>query len=124
MAEIKTIENRSWSVTYTGTLAICSTQKPESPDVFARLRKKCKKLGVAFPESLCAINGAFLGTVQKVADVWLDDDGETASDHPELVPENYLDWWSDDCFGWVLSDPKPEPAIPVKGKLGLWTLRL
>jgi hypothetical protein len=121
MAGIKTIENRSWTTKYTGKLVICSTATPEAKRWFDETREKVKRLGLTFPESGCAINGAALGTVEFNHLVWLDDGGNPVTDSPTLETADCQDWWDDEMIGWIFTNPKPfAKPIPVKGALGLW----
>jgi len=127
VAGIKMIENRGWKTARFGTLAICATKKPEPPEVFDEMRLKCKKLRVPFPEELCAINGACIGTVEMVGIVYSDHGLARSDQHKQIawLPLNVARrWWDESCFGWVMRKAKAITPFPVSGKQGLFTLNI
>jgi len=116
MAGIKTVENRSWSTMYSGTLAIVSSAKPDK-QAMTDMRRKLGRL-----PDICNVNGAILGTVELTGMLWTADDGVAESDHPR-VTQKMLDWWNDDGVGWIVERPKRLPSpIPYKGRLGLYNI--
>ena len=123
IAGIKTVENRSWAPRQApGIMAICSTATPDAARWWQPMREKCAALGVTFPEALCRINGAILGTVSNDFIVWLNN-GDTVTDST-TTPEEYIrDWYNPGTIGWILTGPRRLAApIPIKGRLGLYNL--
>ena len=118
VAGVKNIENRTWHTYYSGALAIHASA---SPDRNAE-REMRAMLGVAYPETLCAVTGAIIGVVDLTALVWTAQDGVTETDHPTLT-ENALAWWNRDCVGFVLENARAlKTPLTCKGALGLWTV--
>lgn len=40
----------------------------------------------------------------------------------DCVRDHPSNWAQDDCWHWVLENPRPLPFRAMKGKLGLWTI--
>ena len=116
IAKIKTVENRSWSTMYSGTLAIVSSAKPDRQ----AMEDMESKYGILPPE--CYIHGAILGTVDVTGMLWTAEDGVAESDHPR-VTKKMLAWWNPDSVGWIMERPKRLPSpVPYKGRLGLYSI--
>jgi hypothetical protein len=124
IAGIKNVENRSWPPKHTpGLLAIVSTATPDAVKWWQPMRDRCKNLGVTFPEELCRINGAVLGTVEFNYVVWMDEHGTPESDHPRLKKSAIMTWWNTDSIGFIFEHPRRlVTPIPIKGQLGLYNL--
>lgn len=123
MAGIKNVENRSWLTRYAGPLAIVSTKNPDAAKWWGPMRGKCQKLGVAFPEELCRINGAVLGVVDFNYLIGYDAEGFAVTDHPTLTPVDFKDWWDPDMIGFIFENPRVlNTPIPISGRLSLYTL--
>jgi hypothetical protein len=100
MAGVKDVENRSWTTTHRGELAIHAGIRVEADALVSH--------GHLLPPGDLP-RGAMLGTVRLVD-----------------VVENYPSVWaSPGQWHWVLADPKllPQP-MPMTGRLGLWTWRV
>lgn len=122
MAGLKNIENRTWLVKYRGALAIVSTKVPSEPAYWRKARNLCARLGLAFPESLCEIDGAVLGVVELTGLVGYDERGKVAIDHEDPASIK-LDWWNRDGFGFILENPRRlYHPIKIRGALGLYNL--
>ncbi len=123
IAGIKTVENRSWAPKLAqGTIAIVSTASPEEAIWWESTREKCRKMKVAFPEALCKINGAILGTVTFNHVMWESDKGKVETNAGKLPP-NWKTWWIPDMVGFIFKNPKQLlRPIPLKGRLGLYAL--
>lgn len=94
----KDIENRSWSTSFRGPLAIHSSMKAGGPDSWSMPR------GVRRPTEDDLSLGAILGVVDVVN-----------------VVEASRSKWFGGPYGWVLRNPRPlSRPIRTKGKLGLW----
>jgi hypothetical protein len=126
IAGIKNVENRSWSPKHApGTMAIVSTATPDAAKWWQPLREKCAALGVTFPEELCKINGAVLGTVEFNYFVWTnpDEGGRHETDSLTLTDAEVGNWWNPDYIGFLFENPKRlATQIPIKGQLGIYTL--
>lgn len=124
IAGIKTVENRTWKPrTRLGRMAIVSTAKPESAAAWQAAREKCRRLGKEFPESLCSINSAILGTVVFNSTIWRGYMQQIHTDHLTIDPGLLMDWWNDDIIGWILEKPlRLQHPIPYRGQLGLYTI--
>jgi hypothetical protein len=97
----KTIETRSWSTRYRGSLAIHATKTPD--------RVVCRNFGYDPAIISC---GAILGVVQLVDCVQFP--------NPKTPPDKYGDF-TVGRWGWLLADVTKLPApVPVKGYQGLW----
>lgn len=111
MAGHKRVENRSWSTSLRGRLAIHAGRSRASDD---RAITLFRLLGIDFPDEF--VRGAILGTVEVV----------------DLLPqEDYLAAYGNDrvnramAFGplcWVLQNPRPCRPIPCNGALSLWNV--
>jgi len=122
MAGHKNIENRTWLTHYRATQAIDSTKIPSEPAYWSKARNLCKRLGLAFPESLCEIDGAALGVVDLNYMIGYDSEGDESTDYPNPDRLN-LAWWNRGGFGWILENARALAApIPVSGRLGLYDL--
>jgi hypothetical protein len=122
IAGIKNIENRSWQTKYSGQLVIVSTKSPDAKQWWEPMREKCKRLGVEFPEELCAINGAALGTVELTNTI---QDGAWAVNARtgHIVRSAISSWWIQDMVGFILEHPRRlHTPIHVTGSLGLYNL--
>jgi hypothetical protein len=97
MAGIKDVENRSWTTTYRGRLAIHAGARVEADGLAAH---RHLLPGGDLPR------GAMLGTVQLV---------DIVENHPSA-------WAIAGLWHWVLADPKLySRPIAMRGWLGLWT---
>ena len=124
IAGIKNVENRTWAPKHaTGTLVIVSTKTPDARQWWEPMRARCEALGVEFPEALCKINGAALGTVEFNYCVWQAENGATETDHPTIEQDVCEAWWNPDMIGFILEHPRQLAApIPILGRLGLYNL--
>jgi hypothetical protein len=124
VAGIKNVENRSWAPKQAiGMLAIVSTATPDAAKWWQPLREKCQVQGVTFPEELCKINGATLGTVEFNYVAWTDEQGNYSTDHPTIDESVIGTWWDPDSIGFIFEHPKRlVTPIPLKGQLGLYNL--
>lgn len=109
---LKTIENRSWTTGFRGTLLIHAAKKSNLDDWDAA-QKYCKTLGISFPlEDLPSMSarGAIIGCVFMNAII-------------QPINKQNPPWYIKGNYGWVLSKPYALPfPIPISGKLGLWNL--
>lgn len=102
----KTVENRVWTTTYRGPLAIHAGR------AFDR---------TALPR-VAELSGIPAARVEAVAER-----GAIVA-VAELVDVDYCNgscspWAFTGCFHWHLADVRPLPApVPARGRLGLWTL--
>lgn len=105
MAGIKPVENRSWSTTYRGPLAIHAGKAWYDDERFDRIELACwcKEYGVEFPSEIHL--GGIVGIVDLV---------DVVTDHPSE--------FFDGPYGWVLANPRPVEFIPMKGRLGLFEI--
>lgn len=112
LAGHKRVENRSWTTTYRGRLAIHAGRSRASDP---RATALFHELGILFPDDF--ERGAILGTVELA----------------EILPQaEYLAKYGADpvnramAFGplcWVLKNPVPCVPIPCGGALSLWNVR-
>lgn len=94
----KDIENRTWTTTFRGTLAIHAGGNLDPVKEFPP--------GVAPPVIERLARAAIIGVVEIVDIVECSDSV-----------------WFEGPFGWVLRNPRPlREAIPCRGHLGLWDL--
>jgi hypothetical protein len=103
----KTVDIRTWHVTYRGPLAIHASAK--------RRDGRCRALGFD-PRMLDY--GALVGTVELVDIVPLDEAAYAA-----LRDEHLLDapFPNASCYAWRLTDPRRfEAPIPCRGRMGLF----
>ena len=95
MAGVKTCENRSWAISFRGTLVIhagMGTDRSEWSEVLDEMPQ-----------------GALLGTVEVV----------------DCVQDSTSEWAEAGSWHWVLANPRPfATPVPMKGKLGLWNVEL
>lgn len=108
----KTIENRSWTTSYRGPLAICAGIK------FDRLA--CNQ----YYPSVNLSTGVILGTVYLVGMVWVDSTDEIVTDMdvtPQLL-QSIRDWYNPDAWGWILQSPQKIAPRAITGKLGLFEI--
>jgi hypothetical protein len=121
-AGIKNIENRTWRTNYTGLLVIVSSKLPAPAGDWQRARAKCESLGLAFPEALCKINAAAIGTVTLHYLIGYNERGRVVTDHPEKRKLN-LEWWNRNGFGWIFEGARVlTHPVPVTGRLNIYTL--
>lgn len=122
IAGIKNVENRTWKTSYRGLIAVVSTKTSGAADVWRQARDRVQRLGVAFPEALCGIDGCVLGVVHHRYLIGYDENGDPVTDHPQ--PELFdTAWWNEDGFGWIFESPRaPARPLPLKGRPGLYTL--
>jgi len=97
----KDIENRSWATHYRGPLLIQASARRPTKREMEDFREYAQQRRVKLPEEFDL--GAIVGWVQ------LDD----------CVRESRSRWFQGPV-GWVLSQPKKLPSIPLKGRLGLF----
>ena len=97
----KDIENRSWKTRYRGPLLIQASAALPPACELEEYRLFAKKRGVDLPRDFQT--GGIIGMVQ------LDD----------CVTKSRSRWFHGPV-GWVLSNPKKLPFIPLKGQLGLF----
>lgn len=97
----KDIENRSWRTRYRGTLLIQASASCPPKKKVDEVRLFAHKRGVDLPERFQM--GGIVGLAQL-------EDCVTSS------PSK----WFEEPIGWVLSNPKKLPFIPLKGQLGLF----
>lgn len=125
MAGIKTVENRSWTTRYAGILAICATKTPEPARYWQPWRDKCRARGIEFPEALCSVNGACIGTVELTGLIGEDESGGIVTDHPTITPRQArAGGWNDELIGWILENPQQITPVKVSGRLGLFEIDL
>lgn len=111
---IKTVETRSWSTKYRGTLLIHATQRfPREALEFARMEAEVGRLPERLPLG-AVVAVATLATVQPAMEC-------VPSFSPEASIERLYGDYSPGRWGWVLRDVRalPEP-IPASGGQGLW----
>ena len=89
----KTLEIRTWSTRYRGPLIICASSQRDR-------RFRDLPSGV----TVCVVD---------LIDIRDFTDSDSAAACFDFEP-------GDDFFAWVLSDPRPLPAVSVKGRLGLF----
>ena len=58
------------------------------------MRERCKRLGVAFSEALCRVNGSILGVVDFNYLVYTDERGHRVTDHSTLTDVQTAIWWN------------------------------
>lgn len=94
MSGEKDVECRTWRTHYRGTLAIHAAARVD--------REGARR----FPE-IDGPTGVILGTVELL----------------DVIEDSSSPWAIDRQFHWVLGNPRPLPTlIPMKGRLGLWTV--
>jgi hypothetical protein len=120
VAGIKPVENRTWATKYRGPLAIHAgaTKAWEAvreelsalaPDELVRVGNAaafCLGEDVLNAKWRDIPHGALIGTVDLV---------DIVTDHPSRYA-NHLPG----TFHWVLANPRPMKAVPLKGQLGLF----
>jgi len=89
----KTIEIRSWRTNYRGPLLITASAKTDDPDQ-PDLPRSC---------TICLVN---------LSDCRPATDDDEAGACCEPGPDDYA---------WILTNPRPTPELPVKGKLSIWS---
>lgn len=107
---IKDIENRTWTTTYRGPLAIHAGLKPRPSANLERwtevmegrpaVRAILESDGKQFPR------GGLVGVVDLV-EIWSDHDSP---------------WAVEDQFHWEFKSPRRCKFVPMKGNLGLWAV--
>jgi hypothetical protein len=97
----KDIENRSWTTKYRGALLIDASSRRPTKSEMAELQKYARRRGVVLPEGFDF--GGIVGVAQ------LEDCVTTSRSRWFIGP-----------VGWVLSNPRRLPFIPMKGQLGLF----
>ena len=99
----KTIENRSWSTSWRGPIAVHAGLRRD-PSEYASAKAICDQLGIKLPPFDALPFGAVLGIVDVVGVV-------TQSNSP----------WFFGPYGWVIRNPREfERPIPAKGSMGFW----
>ena len=101
----KDIENRTWSTNYRGPLLIhASLGKAFWPDDRIAKEFRCK-----IPP-LASKRGEIIGIVDLV----------DVAPPPDRNRPARGKWHAEDCFGFVLANPRPLPFVPMKGRLNLF----
>lgn len=103
----KDVENRTWSTTYRGPLAIHAGQawSPEGANSLLVKRAIARAGGLDAVYPTYEARGVILGVVDLV----------------DVVQEHESLWAQPGAFHWVLANPRPLIApYPAKGRLGLW----
>ncbi len=107
----KTLDIRTWQVSYRGTLAVHASSQ--------RRDDRCRALGFD-PEVLAY--GALLGTVEVTDIVVLDKATYEASRERHLLDTPFP---GEPCYGWQLTTPaRFETPIPCRGRMRLFTVSL
>jgi ASCH domain len=100
---LKDVENRTWTTTHRGTIAIHSARSINT-DGHSKIQRIS---GIDLPDNLPL--GQILGYID-ILDITTD------SDSPYAIHGNYH---------WILGNPRPlRHPIPMAGKLGLYTIHL
>jgi hypothetical protein len=94
----KDIENRSWSTTYRGLLLIHASSKKPSADLLSDVKRDFR---IKIPERY------ELGGIAGIAEL------------VDCVRASRSRWMSGP-IGWKLTNARPLPFLPVRGKLGLF----
>ena len=97
----KTLELRSWETDYRGPLLIIAGGRPWKGDHGHDLGP----LGVA----ICVVDVVGCRRLTRA-------DAEASGLRPDKLEPLLAEGW----FAWELSDARPVPATPIKGKLGLY----
>jgi hypothetical protein len=109
---IKTVENRSWSTSYRGTIYVHAGVKLLSAefDQCARLLEKTGLPRHVLPGASSLVYGALIATVEIVSCGRFPDDPWAAPDSSQ--------------WHWKLANAKLlESPIPMRGSLGLWEIK-
>ena len=97
----KDIENRSWRTRYEGKLLIQAGAARPAEDALQEARALARKHGVELPDEF--ETGGVIGMV-----------------HLERCVTSSRSKWFHGPIGWVLSNARTIPFIPLKGQLGLF----
>ena len=101
----KDVENRTWSTSYRGPLAIHASVGCTGK-YYTWARGWMAAIGVDVPELDTLPRGCVIGTVELM----------------DCVRDSGSRWGMPDNWHWILRDPKPCAPRFVRGSLGLWTL--
>ena len=105
----KTLELRSWTVSYRGPLAIHASQTVDP--------EACQAHGIN-PDQIAT--GAILGVVDLVSIVELDDAAFASRRSEHLAHDPFK---TTPLFGWQLANPRPLPQPrPMRGRMGLFNV--
>jgi hypothetical protein len=125
-AGIKNVENRTWRPPR-GKLLICAGIAKVNTDDVRLAREMCKALGTAYPSDLCVRTGAALATVEVVGTMEKEDGDKIQYDFPDVyLVDGVVDatWYNPGCIGWLLANARLVRPFPVKGKLGIFEVKL
>lgn len=99
----KDVENRSWSTSERGVVAVHASAKRMTADDREYLSAVCGDLGIPVPGDSELPTGGIVGAVEIL---------DCVTEHPSE--------WFDGPIGWVLGKYLPLPFAPCKGRLGLF----
>jgi len=117
----KTIEMRTWQTKYRGPLLICSGT---NVDIAFSDREVRAEFDAEFPRGV-AVGIVDLVDIRKFN--WRKDAKYTGEPFfCEFVGERFRakDFADEDCFSWILANPRAIEPFPVKGKLMLFEVDL
>jgi len=101
----KDIENRTWATRYRGPLLIHAARRADRDEYNFAASIIGHEIGIIVPAFDDVRRGQVEGVVTLV----------------DIVTESDSDWF-DGPFGWVLADPQPLPAVPVRGRQRLFNI--